>query len=73
MTRVLSLLKRVDHAYPYHQCIGYYAEKAGFPADEVERLRSIGLDIDFYLVHGIEKPRYVSRWRLYVPQNLEGR
>jgi len=71
IAELVALLKRVGHVYPYHQCIGYYADRAGFPPDLLGKLRSIGLDFDFYLAHGIASPHYVEKWRLYVPQHLE--
>lgn len=67
---LLATLKALDYAYPYHQAIGFYLERAGFPAEHVERLRALGLPFDFYLAHDLRDPVYVPAWRLYVPQGL---
>lgn len=71
ISKVVALLRRVGHVYPYHQCIGYYADRAGFPPGRLGKLTSIGLDLDFYLTYGIASPYYIEKWRLYVPQHLE--
>lgn len=71
IAKVIALLRRIRYVYPYHQCIGYYADRAGFPPGPLDRLRSIGLNFDFYLTYGIDSPRYIEEWRLYVPQHLE--
>lgn len=68
---LLEILKSLEHAYPYHQAIGFLMELVGFPAAETEVLRSLGLDFDFYLAHNMVRPRYDRKWRIYYPSNFE--
>lgn len=67
---LLATLKALDYIYPFHQAIGYYLERAGFPESHVERFRQLGLDFDFYLAHGLRETEYVKSWRLFVPKGF---
>jgi hypothetical protein len=65
-----AMLKRMSFAYPYHQALGYYLEKSGYKPAAVELLRTLPMERDFYLGHGLGKTSYSSRWRLYVPDGF---
>jgi predicted transcriptional regulator of viral defense system len=69
LNRLAALLKKLNHVYPYHQAIGFYAEQSGvYPADAIELFRSkFAFDHDFYLTYAMKKKQYVDRWKLYVP------
>jgi len=67
---VVAMLKKLDFVYPYHQAIGFYMERAGYKPAQLERLRSMGLDFDFYLTHGMREPEYCKEWRLYHPRGM---
>lgn len=67
---IVKTLSALDYVYPYHQAIGYLMERAGFPAREMEELRKLGTRYEFYLMHGMREPRFVERWRLFVPEGV---
>jgi hypothetical protein len=67
---LLATLRKLEYVYPYHQAIGYYMERAGFTATQLERFRSLGLQFDFYLANGLSARRYVPEWRLWVPESM---
>jgi predicted transcriptional regulator of viral defense system len=67
---LVATLRKLDYVYPYHQAIGFYMERAGYEEKQLEKLRSLGIELDFYLTYGIEKAGYDSKWRLYVPEGL---
>lgn len=67
---LVSILKKLDYVYPYHQAVGFYMERAGYKSSQVDRLRALGLGFDFYLAHGIREPTYNKEWRLYHPSGL---
>ena len=67
---VLAVLRKHNHAYPFHQAIGFYMERAGFPQERLERLRELGLSFDFYLANQLEEREYVPQWRLWIPKGL---
>jgi hypothetical protein len=65
-----SLLKRMELAYPYHQAVGFYMERADYKRSLVELFKSQPMERDFYLTHAMGKTRYVKDWRLYVPEGF---
>ena len=68
---LVATLKKLDYIYPFHQVIGFYMERAGFPESKFKRLRDLGLKFDFYLSYAVKDPEYISDWRLYIPQGLQ--
>jgi hypothetical protein len=67
---LLATLKKLDYVYPYHQAIGFYMQKAGYAKSQYNRLKSIGLEYDFYLGYGLKDKEYDSDWRLFFPKSL---
>ena len=68
--RLVALLKAIPFAYPYHQAIGFYLERAGYSAAALDLVRRLGLHYDFYLAHGMRDPQYSVAWRLHFPKDL---
>lgn len=68
ISRVIQVLKSLDYVYPYHQCIGFYAARAGFPSASLSRLKGLGIDFDFYLTYGMKDPDHDPEWRLFFPK-----
>jgi hypothetical protein len=69
--RVLTILKRLDYIYPYHQAIGFYVEKAGYPESDWSRFLKLGISFKFYLTHGLSVDKeYDPMWSLYYPKDL---
>jgi predicted transcriptional regulator of viral defense system len=67
---LIATLKKLAYVYPYHQSIGFYMQRAGYPEKQYERLRALGLGHDFYLSYGLREKEYVSQWRLFTPKGL---
>jgi hypothetical protein len=67
---LVASLKKLDYVYPYHQAIGFYMQRAGYEKARYERLRSLGLNFDFYLSHGLTTRQHNAEWRLFVPSDF---
>jgi hypothetical protein len=67
---LLATLKKLDYVYPYHQAVGFYMQRAGYAPQQYERLRSLGVNHDFYLAHGLRDHEFDSAWRLYFPKGF---
>jgi hypothetical protein len=69
---LVATLKKLQYVYPYHQAIGFYMQRAGWPEKKYSRLLELGLSFDFYLTYGIkeDKKKYAPKWRLFFPDGL---
>ncbi len=67
---IQATLKKLNYAYPYHQAIGFYMQRAGYAPQQYERLRSLGLDYDFYLAHDLRDLAYDPEWHLHYPKGF---
>jgi predicted transcriptional regulator of viral defense system len=68
---ILAALKALDYMYPYHQVIGFYMQRAGWPSNRYDRLKKLGLHHDFYLAHDMREKAYSEEWRLFYPKGFE--
>lgn len=67
---LVQTLEKLDYVYPYHQAIGFLMERAGFDAQACDKLKRLGSNLDFYLIHGMKDLQYDATWRLHYPQGL---
>lgn len=70
MKALLRILEQLKYTYPYHQAIGFYLERAGYPAASLEPLRAWPMEFDFHLANKMGRTSYVKAWRLHVPKEL---
>ncbi|MFD1992790.1 hypothetical protein ACFSGI_22685 [Paenibacillus nicotianae] len=68
--KLRSFLLKLKYAYPYHQCIGFYLELAGYPENIIKLFKNMSMKFDFYLTYNIENPEYNENWRIYYPKNF---
>jgi predicted transcriptional regulator of viral defense system len=71
MALLIKALRKVNHAYPYHQSIGFLLEKAGASPDLLSPLKQMGLNHDFYVDHEIKDPCFNTSWRVHYPRELD--
>ncbi len=71
VNRLMSMLVKLDYAYPYHQAIGVYIEFAGYRESQVALARSLPKELDFYLAHEMAETEYLEGWRLFVPKGFQ--
>lgn len=67
---LIKMLKKLDYLYPYHQAIGFYMSRAGYPAGHYEKLQKLSVKFDFYLAHNMAATAYDPDWRLHYPKGL---
>jgi predicted transcriptional regulator of viral defense system len=68
---LVATLKKLNYIYPYHQVIGFYMERAGYPETQWQKLMKLGLEFDFYLTYQLPNDKkYDPKWRLYYPGSL---
>ena len=69
---LLAVLKKLNYRYPYHQVVGFYLSRAGFDPAKVARLKTLGLNFDFYLDYAIppKNRAYDPEWRVFFPKGL---
>jgi len=67
---LISILRKIDYIYPYHQVIGFYMQRAGFGNSALNPLKKMGLEYDFYLDYGMGQTDYSEEWKVYFPRNL---
>ncbi len=67
---LLSTLKKLDYVYPFHQAIGFYLSRAGYPKKSLMPFKQLGLSLDFYLAYNMKDPEHDPDWRIYHPKGL---
>ena len=65
-----AALSKMKFAYPYHQAIGFYLERAGYRDSAIDLIRRFPMKYDFYLTHEMAETRYEPAWRLHVPKGI---
>lgn len=69
---LIKILKQLDYIYPYHQCIGFFMEKAGFKEHELQLLESLGINYKFFIQRELKENdrNFSERWNLFFPKFL---
>lgn len=68
--RLIAMLDAMQLKYPYHQAVGFYLERAGYPEKEFEDLRNREKKVEFYLAHDMKKKEFDAAWKIYYPKGL---
>jgi predicted transcriptional regulator of viral defense system len=71
INHMIDLLRQLDHAYPYHQAIGFLMERAGRSETDCQKFEAPGKRFDFYLDYQMKYSTFNSKWRLHYPKSLD--
>jgi len=67
---LIAALAKLEFVYPYHQAIGFYMQKAGYPSKALARLKALDMPFNFYLAHDIRDRAFDPEWRLFYPNGF---
>ena len=70
INKLMAMLHKLDFVYPYHQAVGYYLQRADYKASQLDLVRRLPMEQDFYLTHELNDTRYNSDWRLHIPSGF---
>lgn len=70
VNKLIAMVRNLGYVYPYHQAIGYYLERAGYKSSQLDIVRRLPMENDFYLSHEMGETRYEPTWRLFVPKGF---
>ncbi len=68
--KLVSMLKKINYTYPYHQAIGFYMERCDFDTPSLSLLKEIGIKYNFYLDYNMKRTEYSEEWKIYFPKGL---
>lgn len=63
-------LQKLNYAYPYHQAIGFYMERAGFNEVSLKLMETFPIQHNFYLTYNMSEKAFSERWQLFYPKYL---
>ena len=68
--KIVTYLKKLKYAYPYHQSLGFYLQRAGIDEIKLKDFKGMNMEFYFYLCNEIEEPAYSKEWKLYYPASF---
>jgi hypothetical protein len=71
ISKLITLLRKFDYTYPYHQSIGFYLKRAGYTEADQLLARAEGVKFNFYLCHGLKGSTFDPDWRVFSPRTLK--
>jgi len=70
VNKLCGMIGKLDYVYPYHQAIGFLMEQVGYSEGQLDLMRTLPIDFDFYLDYGMGETSYDPAWRIYSPANM---
>ncbi|MCP5113589.1 MAG: hypothetical protein GY953_22375 [bacterium] len=68
--KLVTTLEALDYAYPFHQAVGFYLQRAEYPERAYNLLKKIDMKFNFYLAHNLRSKEFDSEWRLFHRKGL---
>lgn len=70
LSTLVATLRKLDYVYPYHQAIGFYMKVAGYSSTQLDRLKELGVEFNFYVNYRTRDAQFDSEWRVFHPPGL---
>lgn len=70
INKLVAMLHKLSFVYPYHQAVGYYLQRADYKPSQIDLVRRLPREQDFYLTHEMNDTRYDSDWGLHIPSGF---
>lgn len=64
LLKLKGYLMKAGYIYPYHQSIGFYLKRAGYPKKDCGIFRT-EMEFDFYLSYTSDLTEFDEEWRIY--------
>jgi hypothetical protein len=68
--KLFEYYRNMNFIYPYHQIIGFYLDKSGYPKESYDKFLSLRTDIKFYITYNILHKSFSEKWNLYYPMGM---
>ncbi len=68
--KLRDMLQKLDYIYPFHQCIGFFMDKAGYPEKDLKLFEGMGIQYKFFVQRELraDERKFDERWRLFYPE-----
>jgi hypothetical protein len=70
ISKLVETLRHLDHAYPYHQAVGFYMQRAGKSLSKLKPLSRASYEVRFHLCNQIKNKAFDQTWQIYYPNEL---
>ncbi|WP_156305789.1 type IV toxin-antitoxin system AbiEi family antitoxin domain-containing protein [Sphingobacterium endophyticum] len=67
--KLAKYLSELNYIYPYHQVIGFYMQKAGYP-QSMYKLFKKNIQYKFYLTYNMRRKAFSEEWQLFYPLGM---
>ncbi len=70
--KLRDMLKNLDYIYPFHQCIGFFMDKAGYLEKDLKLFEEMGIKYKFFVQRELKygERNFDERWGLFYPEFL---
>ena len=68
--KLFRYYKQAKFIYPYHQAIGFYLTRAGYPEKQISPFTTLPRLYQFYLDYGMKEKKFDPSWQIHYPKNL---
>lgn len=69
--KLFDYLRKINYAYPYHQSIGFFLDKAGFEKKDTDPFCELPISVNFYAAYAIDSPLFCEKWRVFYPKDID--